>query len=215
MNREVTDTTMSRVESVLVALFLCVACPLTLFVVAWWTSASLSIPETAIPGWALAGLALGIVVVMVKRKRWVGGFYTVRTSLVIPVYLLWSGVAIMMFMGLPVGIAALGLLAGFYIGRKGHHARTEASLFETDARNVGLFTAAVVGFLSLAMGLLAVQEQHSMQAILATVGMSRLAATAAGRIMLVVAAVPVLAAIQYWLTQKVAQWGFRLGSGRT
>ena len=108
----------------------------------------------------------------------------------------------------------LGLLAGLYIGRKGYHAGMAVADFKKDVRQVSVFAAAVTGFVSLAMGILAVQEADTMQFILMLVGLSRLAATATGRAVLVVIIVPVSIGLQYWLTGRMAYLGFRLGSDR-
>ena len=203
---------MSRTELAIVSVFLVVACPFTFFVFVWWTSALLPIPEKAVPGCAFAGLGLGIVVVISRLRSWVSGFYDARKVVAVPLYLFWSAIALAFFMGLPIGVVVLGLIPGLYIGRKEHHACRQADLFKKDARTVSLFTAAITGFVSLAMGIMAVGEQRSMQHILAIVGMSRLAATPGGRIVFVAIAVAVLTTLQYWLTRRTASWGFRLGT---
>jgi hypothetical protein len=80
--------------------------------------------------------------------------------------------------------------------------------FKKYVLKVCVFTSIVTGFVSLAMGILAVQDARTMQHILMLVGMSSLGATASGRAVLVVIAVPVLMGVQYWLTSRMAWWGF-------
>lgn len=126
-------------------------------------------------------------------------------------YLFWSVIALAFSMGLPIGNLALGSLAGLYIGRRAHHHGMAPSLFKRQAQWAGLFTAGVIGFISVAMGLLAVQERETMQILLGLIGLSQLAATASGRWVLVAMAVPVLIAMQYWLTRIMASWGFKVG----
>lgn len=205
---------MSKTESIVIAVFLCIAGPFTSFVIAWWGSVLLGITEKSIPVWALTGLVLGIVVVALGLHRWVRAFYSTPKVLVIPLYLFWSAVALAFFMGLPVGLLMLGCLAGLYIGRKARHICIPAAEFNKDARKAAVFTTAVTGLASSAMGALAIQEAHTMQQLLAFVHLGSLAQTAAGRTMLVVLAVPILMGIQYWLTNKAARRGFRLADNR-
>jgi len=185
--------------------------PLTFFVLAWWISFELSVSERAIPVCAFAGLGVGIVVVILGLRTWVSSFYSAGKILTMPLYLFWSAIALAFFMGLPVGVFMLGLLAGLYIGRKGYHEGKAVTNFKKNVLQVCVFTSIVTGFASLAMGILAIQEADTMQIILMLVGMSRLAATAVGRAVLVAIAVPVLIGLQYWLTGRMAYWGFRLG----
>ena len=160
---------------------------------------------------ALTGLGLGLLLLAARLKHWIARFYAVSSILTVSAYLCWSVIALASLMGLPVGNLVLGSLAGLYIGRKAHHQCIATSLFERQARQVGLFTAAVVGFISTAMGILAIQERETMQVILGLVGLNRLAATETGRVVLVAIAVPALIAIQYWLTRVAASWGYKVG----
>lgn len=202
---------MNKTESVLIAVFLCIACPFTFFVFGVLIFFELRAPESVALYCTLAGLGLGIIIVISKLKHWISTFYTTRKILAVPLYLFWCAVALSLFMGLPIGVIVLGALGGLYIGRQSHHKTIESSLFKKEALKVSLFTAAVTGFALLAMGLLAIQEQRTMQAILFIFGLQNLAATAIGRTILVAMAVPLLIVIQYWLTKRMAYWGFRLG----
>ncbi|MGD0651282.1 MAG: hypothetical protein ABSA97_09115 [Verrucomicrobiia bacterium] len=202
---------MSRTESISIAVFVSIACPLSTFVLAWWGSTFVTMSERIVTYSALTGLGLGLLLLGVWLRRWIHNFYTVRIILAVSAYLFWSVIALAFFMGLPIGNLALGSLAGLYIGRKAHHQGIATSLFERQAQWVGLFTAAVVGLISTAMGILAIQERETMQVILGLVGLSQLAATETGRVVLVAIAVPALIAIQYWLTRVAASWGYKVG----
>jgi len=202
---------MRKGERVLVAVFLCLAWPLSLFVLAVFGGNLLSAPEWAIILGAFVGLGAGILLVAFRLKRLVVAFYAVGRFLTVPAYLLWSAVVLAFFMGLPVGNLVLGFLAGVYVGRKAHHAQAAPDLFEKRARNAGLLTATITGLIALAMGLLAIGEQRTMQTILSLVGLGGLAATASGRAILVTVAVPVVVALQYGLTRLAASWSYRIG----
>jgi hypothetical protein len=204
-------TTPNRTESILIALFVSVACPYSTFVLAWWGSVFVNASEKVVSYSALTGLGLGLLLLVVGWRRWIRNFYNVRTALALLVYLFWSVIALASFMGVPIGNLVLGSLAGLYFGRRALHHGVAPPLFKRQVQWVGWLTAALVGFIAVVMGLLAVQERETMRVILGLVGLGQLAATTTGRIVLVVVAVPVLIAIQYWLTRVMADWGFRVG----
>jgi hypothetical protein len=167
--------------------------------------------ENAVAVSALAGLAIGLVVVLLRLKPWLAGFYNIPIFPAALVYLFWSAVATGLFMGFPVGVLALGPLAGLYVGRRARHTDlSKVTVLEKGSRRASLFTAAVVGFVSTAMGALAVGEAQTMQAILSLVGLDSLAESVAGRIALMAVAVPALIAAQYWLTRGTARLAFSL-----
>jgi len=205
---------MGKAEWGIIAVFLLIACPLSFLVIAVCATFFLSnvtkIPEKAFPAVAFVALGLGIVFVTTRLKSWVRGFYALKTIPRVLLYLFWSAIATAVFMGLPIGNLTLGMLAGFYVGRKEHHKGGGSGRFEREARKASLFTAAITGFVSLAIGILAVEERTSLRRLLAVVGLGQLAETPADRAVVVALAVPVLIVAQYWLTHRAAYWGFRL-----
>jgi hypothetical protein len=202
---------MSRTESTIIGIFLCLACPITFFVMGVLLYFELKIPEkTAVPS-ILAASVIGTILVISRLKYWVSTFYAPKKILTVPLFLFWCATALSLCMGLPLGVIAMGCMAALYIGRKAHHDNTETGLFEKDVKRTSLFTATVTGSVSLAMGLLAIQEQDTMQVILYIFGLQNLAATETGRTILVAIAVPLLTIVQYWLTYRLAFWAFRLG----
>jgi hypothetical protein len=204
-------TMLSRTESILIGLFVSIACLLSTFVLGWWGSVLVSTSERVVKLSAFTCFGLGLLLLVVYWRHWIHNFYAVRSIFTVSAYLFWSVIALTFFMGLPVWNLVLGSLAGLYIGRKAHHQNIATPLFQRQARWAGLFTATVVGFISVAMGILAIQERHTMQIILELVGLSRLAATETSRIILVAIVIPTLTTIQYWLTYVAAYGGFKVG----
>jgi len=202
----------TRTESTVITLFLFLVCPLSCLIFAWWTPASLSLfgvipmSENVIISCALTGLALGIVVVVATRRQLVSIFYDLNRWIAAVLYLFWSAIALALFMGLPICNLVLGGCAGIYVGRKAYHHHISASTFKRVSRHVSLFTAIVVGIISIAMGILAVHDQTTMQTILGLIGLEWLASTTARKIVLVIIAVPVMTVAQYSMTHKMAVW---------
>jgi len=208
---------MKKVESTLIAAFLGIACPFSLFVIGWWTSAALfishllPIPEAGIAVSAFAGLTVGVVLDIVALRRWVLRFYALDARFMVLTYLFWSVVALAFFMGLPVGVLALGTCAGVYVGRREHHAGSDERVAAQSARRVGLFAAAVTGTESLMMGLLAAYERFTLAWLLSLVGLKRCAGDPSVGGAVILSSCFVLTAMQYWLTRWAALGAFRLG----
>jgi len=200
----------SRLESVLVSLFLSVSVPLTAFVAFWWGAASVSRHEGTIAGWALGGLGVGValaVTLIVSRRRW---FYAVPYAVAIPLYLFWAAIALASFMGLPVGLLVLGALVGLYVGRRSLRSGVAPERLDATTRNACVFVTGVTALGALAMGALAVGDEHTMQMLLGTVGLADLAATPGRRTLIVAVAIPVIAAVQLLATRRM----IRLAYGR-
>ncbi|MFA5864303.1 MAG: hypothetical protein WC975_06405 [Phycisphaerae bacterium] len=206
---------MSKTESTLIGLVLCFIFPVTFFLLFAAVVASMVIyhlaplAERHIPICAFVGLAVGIILLLVRWQRWVSGFYTARNSVLIPLYLFWSAVATAVFMGLPIGLWILGLLAGIYIGKRGFHADLEPDRAKPTARRTGLFTSAVTGGIVIVLGLLTLQGDD-LNRILASFGLDKWGAK--GLHMAVIAsAVVFTTVIQYTLTYAAAAWAGRIG----
>jgi len=187
-----------------------VACPLTLFVTAWWSAACLAmchlvaIHERGIMLLALGGLCAGIALAAWKARTWAVRVYETNWLLTAPLFLVWSAMATALFMGLPIGNLALGAAAGFFIGRKARHEGAAPRESTHAAGRAGVFTAAVAGCIALPMGILAVLDVHTMQTLLSLVGCSRIADTWAGGTAVIAAAVPLVVPAQYLLTRWTA-----------
>ncbi|MHC4406209.1 MAG: hypothetical protein ACYTG0_41775, partial [Planctomycetota bacterium] len=108
---------MSRLEAIIVGLFVGTAFPLLTFVVFWWPAALLHMcvpdfPLGMVIASALTGLSLGLLLDVLFLRRWVRSFYMANMWLMVVLYLGLSIISVAFFMGLPVGTLALGMTAG-------------------------------------------------------------------------------------------------------
>lgn len=213
---------MAKPESIVVGSILGIVCPATLFVACWWTAAALSICDLlpvstgVIIAAAFAGLGLGLILDVLFLKRWVLAVYLVERKALIPAYLVWSVMAVGLCMGLPVGTASLGAMAGVYTGRRLRHARSSGETLRLEARKVGLFAAAVTGLGALPIGLLALQsEARLVEAALEVVGLSHPDMAGLGGVALVAVLCLVLMVAQYWVTRAAARLAFGLAVPRS
>lgn len=203
-----------RMETKIVAVFVGIACPVTVFVVAWWAAASLAIfrvlpiPESGIAISAFAGLGAGIVLDILYLKRWVAAFYTASVRLIVPMYLLWSAMAVAFFMGLPLGNLVLGTLAGLYAGRRSLHTGSNP---EAVIRRTSTFTALVTGLEALPIGILVLGEKGVIEFLETSTGLSPSSISGPAGVALICALCLILMAVQFWATRAAVAIAFRIG----
>jgi hypothetical protein len=222
---------MSRIESLIVSLFIAVLVPVLLFFAAWWLSVGV-VPDSWIPICAFGGLILGIVLDAIFLRAWVAGAYRMNVLQLSILYLYVSVVTYTVFMGVPVFNLVPGIIAGIYAGRRLRHSTAGGEVPEDDGsasaetpsepgtargasavereavrrgiRGTGLFTAAVVACASAVTAFLVLREP--------TIGselehMFALKFTITRPIMIALIGVgaPALVLAQYWLTAKAAR----------
>ncbi len=208
----------SRTESVVVGFVLGILCPVSLFILFWWTAAALSIfgvlpiKVGAIITAAFAGLGIGIVLDIFFLKKWISRFYTADLKCLVLAYLFWSVVAVAFFMGTLVGNIALGTFAGIYVGRRQRVAGISWEGAIATGRNAGIFTASVTGLEALPIGLLALEsEGYIAEVLLAVVGFGQSEATGPVGVGLIIILCLVLMVVQFWCTRTAARIAFRFG----
>ena len=157
---------MFKKELFIIGIGLGIFIPMAIFVFFWYLGAILKIynivyfPESIIPVFALTGLCIGILMDILFLKRLIPQFYHIRTSILIIVYLYCSALAVAFFMGLPIGNFVLGVLAGFYMGRKYHILDQQMVNFTLAVKNTSLFAALITSLEALVIGLMIIQEDN-------------------------------------------------------
>ena len=155
---------MSKIESIIVGLFLGITCPLLTFVTFWWSAALLHMhvagfPVRVVIASAFAGLAVGLILDVLFLRSWVRRIYRANLWLMGVCYLGLCTVAVAFFMGLPVGTLTLGVVAGVYMGRRESYARDDWSRAAPVLRKTALTVAAVTTVGALPIGILALSQR--------------------------------------------------------
>ncbi|TKJ34614.1 MAG: hypothetical protein CEE38_17230 [Planctomycetes bacterium B3_Pla] len=203
---------MNRIESFAIALVLAVGVPLLLLTLCWFCFIGLWILEgetgeshgshgsAAVVTVLVMSVLVGIVINIRCLRRWVQGFYQANMKLMTFLYLICSVLTIGLFMGVPIGNIALGILAGLYTGRRNHHAGTEPEAFGRASRRVGLFSGFVVAAVALPIGLLALfaGEEPTVRSLVEAVWIPYSKIAGIGFIL---ALCSLLMLLQYWLAR--------------
>lgn len=141
--RGVGQTNMNRIESFPIAALLAVGVPLLLLTSCWfclilvWILEIGGLPESAAIAVLVTSVTAGVVIDIRCLRKWTKGLYEADVTLMVCLYLICSLSAIGLFMGVPLGNLALGMLAGVYIGRRHFHGARERGVFRAVSRRVG------------------------------------------------------------------------------
>jgi len=210
---------MSKLELRIVKLFVGITCPLLTFVAFWWTAAALHLyvfrmPLGVIITAALAGLGLGCLLDVVFLRRWVRNFYAANMWWMAAVHLGLCFVAVVFFMGVPVGTFSLGIAAGVYIGRRERHRRTDGARAATAFRRIAVFAASVTAAVALPIGILALQsEQDILRLLEDSFRLDRNSLQGGAGLVLIGFLCFLLFVMQYWCTRMAGRLAFRIGKG--
>lgn len=208
---------LTRAEYVIVAFGLGILCPLILFTLCWWVTASLTIyqvlyiSESGIAIGALIGLGVGVILDALYLRKWISRFYTMDERVLVLVYLCCSVMAVASFMGVPIGNLLLGTLAGVYIGRKEFHAARSRETVSKAIKRTSLFTSVITGTEALPIGLLALNEDWVVEWLQAATGIDSGAFTGILGLGLIGLLCGVLMVVQFWCTKTAAWIMFKLG----
>ncbi|HUU46066.1 MAG TPA: hypothetical protein VM118_10075 [Acidobacteriota bacterium] len=206
---------MSRAETVIVRLVVGVSMIVLPTVALWWATAAIgmtfapSLGDDVIKAATAVGFGIGILLLITRLRSWVGRFYTANITYMLLLYFAWSALVTTSLMGLPLGNLVTGTAAGFYVGRRHHHARQTRDVLRARARLIGFATAAVTGIWAVWIGILALREKIVAEVLQAALGMRPAALAGWPGIAMVLAASVLLCLIQYWCTLAAARLAHR------
>jgi len=204
---------MYRFEGTFIGIIIGFLCPFLCFIFLWWTSAALSkiisLPDTYIIIAALTGLSLGIIIDIFYLNYLKSRFYLINTKIAVLIYLFCSLVAVAFLMGLPFANILLGILGGFYIGRKYHHLNKNNRKFENASRKVSIFTAIVTGIEALLIGFIAIQQSEGVKIIQSILSLSESAISGTIGILIICILSIIIMVIQYLCTRTASKFAFK------
>lgn len=208
---------MSKLESIIIGLFVGIACPVLTFVVFWWSAALLymrvpDFPLNIVIASALTGFSLGLLLDVLFLRRWVRTFYIANIWLMIILYLGLSFIAVGFFMGLPGGTFVLGISAGIYMGRRESHVHNDWINAFPALRKTALIAASVTTLAALPIGILALNEQNILNMLENVSGLDQDSIQGFAGFILVGLLCVLLFLIQYWFSRKAGLIAFNMGN---
>ncbi|PKM78180.1 MAG: hypothetical protein CVU90_03935 [Firmicutes bacterium HGW-Firmicutes-15] len=183
--------------------------PILLFLSGWWLSIGL-VPENKIFVIAILGFSIGILADLVLVWKKLTKIYEINIGLVIIIYLFYSICILGFFMGVPIFNLILGIIAGFFVGRRLKYSNLDNEEFNRSSRNTSIFTTAVILVISAISAFLALKDPldtaRNLQGML---GIQAFIITTPMIIVLIIVGGTTLAILQYCLTKFMAQIAYR------
>jgi hypothetical protein len=159
--------------------------------------------------WLLLGMLPGVLIDVLFLKRWVKNAYQINAKIIGGLYIFYSVCALGFFMGIPIGCIFLGVLAGFYAGRKVSLAGNNQINSRGYFRRVAVFSSAVMVLICALITLWAIAGNMIGYEVEFPVSFTL---TAPIFWAVVFAGGAFLVLLQYWLTNKAAKVTFNLSN---
>ena len=134
--------------------------PIILFLSGWWVSLPFY-RDNRITIFALTGLAAGILIDILFRRKLINEGYRRSVLLNSVIFLFYSVMGFGFFMGVPVFHPALGIIAGLYIARKSFINGASAVEFCQSIRVCAFFCTIVLFFVCASSGAIALWDPYT------------------------------------------------------
>lgn len=172
--------------------------PILLFLSGWWISFPF-VEEKDVYLFMLGGLTAGLIIDLLFLKKVINKAYQLKKYQVMGLYLFFSICIYGFFMGVPVFNAAMGILAGIYMGRRMTIDKVSGQSLRKKVREVSLFTSLVLFLFCVSSGFIAMIDDYT---ALNLEGMFNLPfkVTDLHIIMMIVSGTVFLVVLQYFLT---------------
>jgi hypothetical protein len=128
--------------------------------------------ETHAPIYALIGLSSGLLLDLMFLKRWINNRYVLPIWFVVGIYILYNICIYGFFMGLPVFNTFLGLLAGYYFGKRICFNKVESETHTKLINQVSIFAGLIMTFVCISSGFLAIYDNGAAGMIQNVLGLS-------------------------------------------
>lgn len=128
--------------------------------------------ETHAPIYALIGLSSGLLLDLMFLKHWINNRYVLPIWFVVGIYILYNICIYGFFMGLPVFNTFLGLLAGYYFGKRICFNKVESETHTKLINQVSIFAGLIMTFVCISSGFLAIYDNGAAGMIQNVLGLS-------------------------------------------
>lgn len=146
---------MNNIEKIFIGLLLGSIFPILLFLTGWWTTYK----NPLSPFFAFAGLSIGLIIDILLLKRWIRRAYSLPVWQLIGIYLFYSIGIYGFFMGFPVFNIFMGIVAGFYYGKRINYNKIPFPESKKLTQKVPLFTGFIMTFVCVSSASLALMEK--------------------------------------------------------
>ena len=174
--------------------------PVFTFLLFWWSSMLFIENEKDVMIIALGGLLFGLLIdFMIKRFQGIN-YFKISLKVLTGVYIFYSVCLFGFFMGVPVFHPILGIIAGYYWGRRLIFKQANRETYPREIKKVSLFTSIVIGFICILSATIALIDSYTAGNLEGMLNLS-FEITPAMLLGLIIIGGLFLIGLQYWLTK--------------
>lgn len=191
---------MKKIDKIIFGLIFGAVIPIFTFLLFWWTSIPFVKNGKVVLIISLAGLLTGLVIdFLIKRFRNID-FFKISPKLLIGIYIFYSIGLFGFFMGVPVFHPLLGIIAGYYWGRRLISQQADNESFPSEIKKISMFTSIIICFICISSATISLIDKYTADNLR---GMFNLPFDITFPMLLgfVITGGILLIVIQYWLTK--------------
>lgn len=174
--------------------------PIFTFLVFWWSSLLFINNDRVVMIIAISGLLFGLLITfLIKRFRGIN-FFKMTPEVLIGIYIFYSVCFFWFFMGVPIFHPILGIIAGYYWGRRLIFKQANSETFQREIRKVSMFTSLIISFVCLLSATISLIDLYTVSNLKGMLNLS-FDITPPILVGLIIIGGIFLIGFQYWLTK--------------
>lgn len=167
--------------------------------------------ESRVLIYPVTGLLFGLLIDFKYLKRWVNKRYQLALWFIILIYLIYNIGMYGFFMGFPVFNVLLGLIAGYYFGKRVCSKNIKSEMYLRIIKQVSLFTGLIMALICISSGLIAILDNYTGNTIQGMLGLG-FEVTKEMILTIIIAGGLSLIAAEYFITRLIMQKTIRLNN---
>ena len=167
--------------------------------------------ESRVLIYLVTGLLFGLLIDFKYLKRWVNKRYQLALWFIILIYLIYNIGMYGFFMGFPVFNVLLGLIAGYYFGKRVCSKNIKSEMYPKIIKQVSLFTGLIMALICISSGLIAILDNYTGNTIQGMLGLD-FEVTKEMILTIIIAGGLSLIAAEYFITRLIMQKTIRLNN---
>ena len=174
--------------------------PIFTFLLFWWSSVLFIKNNKIVLIIAVSGLLLGLLIDYVIKRFLVINYFKISLKVLTGVYIFYSACFFGFFMGVPIFHPILGIIAGYYWGRRLIFQKANRETFPREIRKVSLFTSIIISCICLLSATFALIDSYTADNLEGMLNLS-FEITHAMLVGLIIIGGLLLIGFQYWITK--------------
>jgi len=135
--------------------------PIFTFLLFWWSSLPFIKNNKVVMIIAISGLLFGLLIDFIIKHFLGNNYFKISLKVLIGVYIFYSTCLFGFFMGVPIFHPILGIIAGYYWGRRLIFQQANNETIQREIRKVSIFTSLIISLICLLSATIALIDKYT------------------------------------------------------